>query len=98
MSQNGYNCLVSDSDTIRFYIEINLYLSVFIYLTINGKNIMKSKLMKRLTYFFGALLLCMLMVVNIQVATSTENNIGNLNLLGLEASVFTPAAVATAYT
>lgn len=59
---------------------------------------MKSKLMKRLTYSFGVLLFSMLMVVNIQVATSTENNIGDLNLMGLEASIFTPAAVATFHT
>jgi len=56
---------------------------------------MKSKLKKRLTYFVGALLLGMLMVVNIQVASSTENNIGDLNLLGLQSTIFTPAAMAT---
>ena len=57
---------------------------------------MKTIISKKLTYSLGTLLLGVLMVVNIQVAT-TSKNIEDINLLSLEASIFTPAAVATFY-
>jgi len=59
-------------------------------------------LSKKFKYFSGALLLGALMVINVTVGTVPDSSLADeqvsqVSLLGLETSIYTPAAVATVH-